>query len=363
MSHIGVAIVGTGFGATVHIPGFRENNRTEVVALYHRNLEKARSLALKYEVQNYFDQLEELLSLETVDAVALSTPPFLHYEMAKQIMLSGKHLLLEKPLTMTFAECQHLYHIAQSQGVIVAVDFMFRTIPAWQLLEKYLNQGYIGKPRFIKVDWLVPGRADPLRPWNWYSSKEQGGGALGALGSHVFDYLHWLFGPASSISAQLYSSIQERIDPLDGLKKVVDADDIATISLQLGDQVPAQVNLSSSTYQGRGHWLEIYGDQGTLVLGSSNLKDYVHGFQLMGSSKGAELKKIDIPQELDFKNVFADGRIAPFARVADIWATAIDSGNQPVPSLTEGLYCQLLMDLAHQSNEQRKSLEIPSTWL
>ena len=363
MSKLGVAIVGTGFGCKVHIPGFREHALTDVVAIYHRDLQKANSLATEYEIANYFDNLEDLLALESVEAVSISTPPFLHYQMAKQVILAGKHLLLEKPMTMNLGQCQELYHLAQSQGVIVATDFMFRTIPAWQLLSHYLNQEYVGKPRFIKVDWLVPGRADPSRIWNWYSSKDMGGGVLGSIGSHVFDYLHWLFGPAQKISAQLYCSIKERLDPNDGLKKLVDADDIATISLELAENVPVQINLSSATYQGRGHWLEIYGDCGTLVLGSDNLKDYVHGFKLMAAVAGKELTMLEIPKELEFDNVFTDGRIAPFIQIVDRWVKAIETGNEPTPSLKEGTYSQLLIDLAHQSNQQQKSLDVPLTWL
>ncbi len=358
-SKLGVAVVGTGFGQTVHIPGFQHHPRTEVVAVYHRHREKAQEIALKHGIPNYFTDLEELLSCPQVEAVSLSTPPFLHYSMAKQILEAKKHLLLEKPMTMNVEECRELHYLAQKKGVIAIADFQFRTIPAWQLLEEYLRQGYLGKIRLIKVDWLVNSRANPARPWNWYSCKDKGGGVLGAIGSHSFDYLNWLFGRPTRLSAQLYSAIKERPDPEEqGKLKLVDSDDIAIILLELAKNMPVQINLSSVTAQGRGHWLEVYGEDGTLVLGNSNLKDYVHGFKLSAAPAGGNLTELEIPKRLAFETVFTDGRLAPFIRIVDRWVEGIDGGVALVPSLVEGVYSQLLMDLTHQSSMTQEWVEV-----
>jgi predicted dehydrogenase len=364
MREIGVAIVGTGFGASVHIPGLQKHPRTKVVALYHREEEKARQLALEHNIEYHFSNLSKILALKDVEAVALSTPPFLHYPMAKEILLARKHLLLEKPMTMTLEQAQELYHLAGEQGVRVTADFEFRTIPAWQLLAQYLQQEYIGKIRLVKVDWLVASRANSSRPWNWYSQEDCGGGILGAIGSHTFDYLHWLFGPAKRLSAQLYCSIKERKDPQDNnVLKPVDAEDTAIILMELADKTPLQINLSSVTYQGRGHWLEIYGDKGTLVLGSSNLKDYVHGFKLYTSLSGGPLYEVEIPPELEFSETFPDGRIAPFINIVERWVDSIDSAKEIAPSLDEGVYSQMLLDLARFSNSNQRWVEVPEKWL
>jgi predicted dehydrogenase len=130
--------------------------------------------------------------------------------------------------------------------------------------------------------------------------------------------------------------------------------------LELADKTPCQIALSSVTYNGRGHWVEVYGDNGTLVLGSDNLKDYVHGFRLMGAPVNKGLTEIEIPKHLAFSQVFTDGRLAPFIRVVDRWVEAIDLGSSLVPSLREGVYSQLLMDLTHQSFASKSWVEVPS---
>ncbi len=370
MSKIGVAVVGTGFGQKIHIPGFQAHHRTEVVAVYHRNLEKAQAIASSHNIPYACNSIEDIIAIPEVAGVSISTPPFLHFEMAKKVLEAGKHLLLEKPTALTANEARELYKLAnksqtnlesKSAKTIATMDFEFRFIPAWQMLAELLATGYVGEKRLIKIDWLVSGRADANRPWNWYSQKERGGGVLGATGSHVFDYIDWLFGRIQRLSGQLITGISTRPDPNDsGKLKLVDADDSCTLMLELAQGIPCQVCLSSVTYQGRGHWVEIYGSNGTLVLGSDNQQDYVHGFRLWGSQGGQPLAEIKIPQRLEFPQVYPDGRIAPFIRVVDKWVEAIDGGESLIPSLREGVYSQLLMDLTQESNATGTWVDIPN---
>ncbi|NJL01392.1 MAG: Gfo/Idh/MocA family oxidoreductase [Spirulinaceae cyanobacterium RM2_2_10] len=357
---IGVAVVGTGFGKKIHIPGFQHHHQTEVAAVYHRDRARAAAIAAEYQIPHADCNLETLLARPEVQAVSIATPPFLHYEMARQVLQAGKHLLLEKPMTLTAAETRELYHLAAQQGVSAVADFEFRFIPAWQHFAELLRSGTVGQPRLIKIDWLVASRADPQRSWNWYAQRACGGGALGAIGSHAFDYIHWLFGPVQRLSAWLSCAIPARPDPLDGDQlKPVDADDTDLLTLELVDGTPVQVSLSSVTYQGRGHWLEVYGDRGTLVLGSRNLKDYVHGFQLWAAPVGEELAEVPLPERLQFPRQFDDGRLAPFIRVVNHWVQGITSGQTTAPTLREGVYSQLLMDLAQQASDRRVWLDVP----
>lgn len=358
---IGVAVVGTGFGEKIHIPGFQLHPRTQVVAVYHRNLEQGKAIAANHSIPQACDRMADLLNLPEVAGVSIATPPFRHYEMAKQVLEAGKHLLIEKPITLSVTEARELAQIAAAQGVVAIPDFEFRFVPAWQLLAEYLAEGYVGKKRLIKIDWLVSSRADPQRPWNWYAQKEQGGGVLGAVGSHAFDYINWLFGPVGRLCARLSTAIPERPDPRDGgTLKPVDADDTCLLMLELVDGTPCQLTISSVTYEGRGHFVEVYGDRGTLVLGSANQKDYIHGFHLWAAPAGKSLTEVEIPKRLAFSETYTDGRLAPFMRVVDQWVAGIDTGKEIIPSLREGVYSQLLMDLTHQSDQTGSWVEVPS---
>jgi len=349
---IGVAVMGTGFGQKIHIPGFQLHHRTEVVAVYHRDAAKAQAIAAQHNIPHGCSTIEQMLALPGVQAVSVATPPFLRQEMAIAALKAGKHVLLEKPTALSVEEARAIETVAQQQQKVAVMDFEFRFVPAWQQLKAKLAAGDIGSSRLIKVDWMVPGRADPERAWSWYARQDQGGGALGAFASHTFDYLAWLFGPVKRLSANLATAIPQRPDPQTGELKPVDADDTCTLMLEMQDGTPCQVTISSVTYAGRGHWVEVYGDRGTLVLGSDHLKDYVHGFKLWGAVAGEALQELPIPSELDFPKTYADGRLAPFIRVVDHWVNCIDQGRVAAPAIAEGVYSQLLMDLAHASHER-----------
>lgn len=355
---LGVAVVGTGFGGQVHLPGFKEHAKTEVVAIYNRDRAKAQKLADENGIPHACDRLADVLALPEVQAVSLSTPPFLHYPMALDVLNAGKHLLLEKPTALSYTEAQALAELAERRGLVTAMDFEYRFVPAWQYLHEQLAKGYVGKPYLVKVDWLMQSRADKTRPWNWYAQKSQGGGALGALGSHTFDYIPWLLGPVKAISAKLATAIAERRDPVSGEMRPVDADDTCLIALELADGTPVQVTLSSVSRSGRGHWMEVYGDRGTLVLGSANQKDYVHGFHLSGALAGSPLSDMAIPDRLSFEKSYIDGRLAPFIRLVDHWVTGIEQGKALSPSLREGMASQRLMDLAHRSHETGQWIQV-----
>lgn len=356
---IGIAVVGTGFGQKVHIPGFKAYPQTRVVAVYHHNSDKAKAIAQAHDINQACDRITDIVALPEVQAVSISTPPFLHYEMAKTVLQAGKHLLLEKPVTLNVAQAKELYQLAQEKGVIATVDFEFRFVPGWQLFHELLSQGYVGSKRLIKIDWLGSSRADATRPWNWYSRQDQGGGALGSLGSHTFDYIHWLFGSVRKLNAHLSTAIQERPDPVTKELISVDSDDTCMVMLELADGTPCQISISAVVHAKRTHWLEVYGDRGTLVLGSENQKDYIHGFRVWSSQPGSPLTEVEIPNRLLFPKNHADGRISAFIRLVDHWVQGISQNETIAPSLREGLYSQLLMDLSHQSNKTSKWVDVP----
>ena len=129
----------------------------------------------------------------------------------------------------------------------------------------------------------------------------------------------------------------------------VDADDIALLQLQLegpeGREVPAQVTLASVARHGRGCWLEIYGSQGTLVLGSSRQTDYVHGFQLWRGEPGErQLQPLAPDPHLAFARTWEDGRVAPVSRLMGWWVRSIREGTPMVPGLTEAVASQAVCD-------------------
>lgn len=279
-----VAIAGLGFGEKVHLPALHDCPLTEPVALWHPRPDRL-EVACRASGLPGSSDFERLLEDPGIDALVLATPPAPRAELARLALEAGKPLLLEKPVALDAESIEELQRLALRQGLCVAVDFEYRAVPLFQQLDGLLQQGVLGEPWLVKFDWLMSSRADASRPWSWYSEAAAGGGVLGALGTHAFDILHWLLGPSQRLQGRISTAIGERPLPPPGSGTGrVDAEDIALISLELQDRlgrtVPAQLNLASVTRGGRGCWLELYGSEATLVLGSDNQADYVHGFQL-----------------------------------------------------------------------------------
>ena len=87
------------------------------------------------------------------------------------------------------------------------------------------------------------------------------------------------------------------------------------------------MNLAAVTRNGRGYWIEIYGSEATLVLGSANQADYVHGFQLLMARPGEPLRPLEADPSLAFPRTWEDGRIAPVRRLLGWWSEAISEGS------------------------------------
>jgi predicted dehydrogenase len=350
---LGVAIAGLGFGETVHLPALRACPGTTPVALWHPRPERLEAACRSAELPGHSD-FDALLANPAVEAVVIATPPAPRFELARRALEAGKHLLLEKPVALNAEQVEALQRLALQRGLTVAVDFEYRAVPLFQQLAAMLASGCLGELVLVKFDWLMGSRAEASRPWNWYSQAAKGGGVLGALGTHAFDTLHWLVGPSRSLRAQLSTAIRER--PLadgSGLMASVDAEDIALVQLELetdrGQRVPAQLNLASVTRRGRGCWLELYGRDGTAVLGSDNQADYVHGFGLWHSQAGEPLRPVEADARWSFPRTWTDGRIAPVERIHSWWSAAVREGRPMVPGLGEAVQSQRCCDLARIS--------------
>jgi predicted dehydrogenase len=345
-----VAVAGLGFGEKVHLPALHDCPLTEPVALWHPRPERLEAACRASGLPGSSD-FEQLLSDPAIDALVLATPPEPRFALARAALEAGKHLLLEKPVALDAAAIEELQRLALRQGLTVAVDFEYRAVPLFQQLAALLADGVLGDPWLVKLDWLMSSRADASRPWSWYSQAAAGGGVLGALGTHAFDTLHWLIGPSRAVRGQLSTAIRERpLPPPASGNAAVDAEDIALIQMELLDgasrAVPAQVNLASVTRCGRGHWLELYGSEASLVLGSSNQADYVHGFQLWMARPGETLRAVPADPALAFPRTWEDGRIAPVRRLIGWWAEAITEERPMVPGLAEAVASQRVCDLA-----------------
>ena len=226
------------------------------------------------------------------------------------------------------------------------IDFEFSEIIAWQHGKSLLEAGALGRLRHAHVLWNVENAATRLRLKGWKASRVAGGGVLGNFVCHSFHYLEWFCGPLMGLSARL-SSPPGR-----------DADEKSTAVLALEFQSGASgsLTMSCASYLGSGHRLEFYGDDGTLTLVNES-RDYMRGFRLLHAKRPADsLAEIPVQDALDAG--FADGRIAPVARLVRRFFDAVEGDGEAVPGFAEGYRVQQLMDAAQRSHDLGRWLDV-----
>ena len=356
-----IAIAGLGFGESVHIPASLSNKNIELAGLWHPRQDRLKEACDKHNLKA-FKTWKDLVNNPEIDGIIIATPPASRYELALEAIKAGKHLLLEKPTCLNSKEVMELQINALKRNLKIAVDYEYRAVPQFMQAKRIINEGRIDEPFFVKLDWLMSSRANPKRPWDWYSNEDSGGGVLGALGTHAFDMIHWLIGPTNSLSAINSTSIKERFCPLSKTTKTVTSEDLSISQLQIkstdNNLIPCQVNLSAVTRHSKGFSLEIYSKNGTLILCSDNQKDYVHGFNLWFDQKSDVLKNIQPDSDFAFSRIWTDGRIAPVARIQNWWSQSIKNGTPVIPGLAEGLASQKVCDKVKESNSIGMKLDI-----
>jgi predicted dehydrogenase len=194
------AVVGTSFGARIHLPALRGAG-FEVVALVGRDLERTRRRTERFGVPHACASLTEALELG-LDAVSLATPPATHAPLALEAIAAGCHVLCEKPFTLDAAEARAVERATAEAGVVGYIGHEFRFSPSQSVIEWAIGEGQIGTPVLaLSTSFLSMLSTVEMSPW-WYDPA-QGGGWLGASGSHRIDCLLQWFGPVEAVSAGL----------------------------------------------------------------------------------------------------------------------------------------------------------------
>jgi predicted dehydrogenase len=269
---VGVGIIGTGFARTTQLPAWAACEGARVVAVASGRRENAERVAREFDIPFVAGDWREVVAHGEVDLVSIVTPPVTHAEMAVGALEAGKAVLCEKPMAMNAEETGRMCEAARSSGRLALVDHELRFLPARRRMRELIQGGEIGRVRHAKFLFRGGSRAVAETPWNWWSDERAGGGALGAIGSHALDTLHWLLGSrVSHVSASLASPVAERRDPASGEMRRVTADDEASLLVNFEDGGAAEratgvVAVSLGEPGAPEHTVEVFGADGALRL-------------------------------------------------------------------------------------------------
>jgi len=171
------------------IPAMQRGQHTTVAAIASRDMEKARDAAAMLGIPKAYGSYEELLADPEIDAIYNPLPNHLHVPWTIKAAEAGKHVLCEKPLSMTVAEAKSLLEVRARTGVKIGEAFMIRSFPQWLRLRELLAEGRIGELRAVTGVFSYYN----VNPKNIRNQVESGGGALMDIGCYLIHASRYAF--------------------------------------------------------------------------------------------------------------------------------------------------------------------------
>jgi len=194
-----LGLVGYGKVADLHAQAITDSANGELVSVCGRNAARRNEFAGKWKIFSR-KNTEEMVRLDKIDAVIITTPHPQHCEGALEAFEAGVHVLVEKPMAVTAAECDMMISASQKAQKFLSVVCQRRWFPACKRIKNAIDEGRIGKPVLAQVTilgWRDKAYYDS-DPWRGKWATE-GGGILINQAPHQIDLMHWYMGPSCEI--------------------------------------------------------------------------------------------------------------------------------------------------------------------
>ncbi len=168
----------------------------------HKILERSKNIsAQRYPEAQIVRSYDEILKDPEVELVLVNTPDYLHFDMAKQAILAGKHVVVEKPFTKTSEDARELISLAHQNDVILTVYQSKRLDNGFQTLKKILDEKLLG--RVVEFEAHYDRYRNYIQEGSWKEDGDERTGVLFNLGSHIVDQTLVLFGIPNAVTAHL----------------------------------------------------------------------------------------------------------------------------------------------------------------
>lgn len=256
-----VGIIGVGKIAQIrHIPEYKNNKQTEVLAICDKSIARAAEVAKEHHIPHVSVDYLDIVNSPEIDAVSICTPNKDHWPIAVKALKAGKHVLIEKPISTTTEECRDLYRLAAKKNKVIMVGHNQRFSPVHKKVKSLIDQKEIGDIIQFTTNfkhggpenWSVEGKK------TWFLQKDSAHfGVLGDLGIHKIDLFQWFLNDMVEDSKCFTTD-----------KDSGSTEENAVIILKMTKGVIGTISLSWNN-PSQDHRTVIYGTKGTIVFGES----------------------------------------------------------------------------------------------
>ena len=271
-----------------HIPGFQTVAGVEIGAVANRSRASGQQVADAYNIPTVYDDWEELLEDESLDAVCIGTWPYMHRTLAIASLAAGKHVLCEARMAMNAGEAHEMLAAAQASPTLVAqIVPSPMTFGIDDLLIRLVSEGFLGELVSVDVQSQT-GFADLDGPLHWRQDRDLSGFNILNMGIWYEAMIRWV-GRATQVMAMTRITVPHRKDD-DGNWRSVTVPDTVDILARLANGANARLKFSACAGLSPGNSVWLYGTEGTIHVDSQ--------WRVFGGKRGdAELQEIANPPE------------------------------------------------------------------
>ena len=263
MKKVNFAIYGCGFIAGTHADAVLGMKEASLVGCADIKKEAAIAFAERYGITAYAD-FEVMLNAPEVDVVCICTPSGTHADLAIAALEHKKHVVLEKPMAITYAECERIIEASDRTGAKVAVISQLRTSDGIRRAKEIIDSGALG--RLVLCDlYMKYYRTPDYYKGSWKGTKAMdGGGALMNQGIHGIDMLITLVGMPKRIKSMVGTKVHD-----------IEVEDTAVALLEFENGAFGVVEGTTSVTPGQNRRMELHGTRGTMIITENTVTSLV----------------------------------------------------------------------------------------
>ena len=355
-----VGIVGVGWGALVHGPAFQLVDGFELAAICGRRPEPLAAASERLGVTDTSNDWRAFVERDDLDLISIVLPVELHKDVFIAALDAGKHVLCEKPLSLSGSDAREMVAAAEATDRQTAVCFQHRWGPERLAIWELVESGALGTPRYVQVSQTGQYWHDsrPLQS-EWMYRLDQGGGYLNGMASHDIDYLQTLFGRVESVCADVRSSVPVRRRE-DGTELQVDADDTSALLMRLESGALAVLTTSVVGYQAGANFFDALGTDGTLEIARVGTQT-VSSYRRVGDDDAATISPStrEVRSGRPLPERRSAGAIRSQVFLLEDWLPAFDGEPTRAPTVRGSWQVQEVIDAARRSAAGEGWVTIP----
>ena len=288
---IRVGLIGAGKNTRDrHIPGFNKVDGLEIAAVANRSRESGRVVADQFNIPTVYDNWQELLEDESINAICIGTWPNMHRTLTVAALEAGKHVLCEARMATNAADARAMLNASRAKPDLVAqIVPSPTTFKVDSLLQKLIGEGYLGELLSVNLQSLGPEFVNHSGPMHWRFDRDLSGFNILNMGIWYEAMIRWV-GRATRVMAMTKVNVPYRQDD-NGNRVSVTIPDHADILCELANGAQAHMRFSTATGLSTGNEVWLYGSEGTIRVD--------HRFNVYGGKRGDPgLSEIENPESM-----------------------------------------------------------------